>query len=100
MKDCKKPPKHCGKKLSKELTPPKVWDSFTPYRAIGRGRPWIPNRAEHKAYLARNNYEEVGNDASMAPPELKMTDAEIAQESAAKMREYQKSCEILNQDIA
>jgi hypothetical protein len=45
---------------------------FTPYQAIGAEkeggkRPWIKNAAEHREYLRRNGYEEVGNDKSMAP---------------------------------
>lgn len=45
---------------------------FNPYRAVAEDkesgeRPMIRTRAEHEAFLARNGYEEVGNDASMAP---------------------------------
>lgn len=45
---------------------------FSPYKTAvvdkeeGR-RITIRNRDEHEAFLRRNNYEEVGNDKSMAP---------------------------------
>lgn len=47
--------------------------SFTPYKTVvcdkEAGRPMvIRNAAEHRAFLARNGFEEVGNDRSMAPP--------------------------------
>jgi hypothetical protein len=43
-----------------------VWGVFQEYRAIGRGRPLIKTRQQHKDYLRINGYEEVGNDKSMA----------------------------------
>lgn len=69
-----------------------VWNGFAPYRAVGRGRPFIKTRAEHLAYLRRNNYEEVGNDSSMAPPDRQASEAEWAQSQAPKNREMQESC--------
>lgn len=64
-----------------------VWGAFQEYRAIGRGRPIIKTRQQHKDYLRINNYEEVGNDPSMAPPELHMSEAEIAYRTEQKRRE-------------
>lgn len=39
-----------------------------PYRAIGPGRPWISSRSEHREYLYKHGYVEVGNDSSYSPP--------------------------------
>lgn len=39
-----------------------------PYRAMGPERPWITSRAQHREYLYKHGYEEVGNDPSFAPP--------------------------------
>lgn len=89
MKDYKKrPPKHCGKPMEREITANYyVWGGFKEYRAVGRGRPLIKTRQEHKDYLRINGYEEVGNDSSMAPPELHMSDAEIAYRTEQKRKE-------------
>lgn len=40
-----------------------------PYRAMGPDRPWITSRSEHREYLYKHGYTEVGNDSSFAPPE-------------------------------
>lgn len=88
LKDYKRAPKHCGKPMEREITGSHyVWGSFTPYRAVGRGRPWIKTRQEHKDYLRQNGYEEVGNDSSIAPPELGMCEGEIAERVANKRKE-------------
>lgn len=101
LKDYKKPPKHCGKPLTRELSGNHyVWDSFKPYQAVGRGKPFIKTRAEHKAYLARNGYEEIGNDPSMAPPNLHWSPAEEKQEWARKRAEEMRSCEVLDTNSA
>lgn len=72
-----------------------VWGSFTPYRAVGRGRPWIKTRQEHKDYLRQNGYEEVGNDSSCAPPEIGMSQEEITHRTEQKRREEISSLESL-----
>lgn len=88
MKDYKRKPKHCGKPMPQVITGDHyVWNSFSEYRAVGRGRPIIKTRQQHKDYLRENNYEEVGNDSSMAPPELNMSAAEIAHRTEQKRRE-------------
>lgn len=69
-----------------------VWGVFQEYRAVGRGKPLIKTRQAHRDYLRQNNYEEVGNDSSCAPPELNMSQAEIAHRTALKRREEAEAC--------
>lgn len=46
-----------------------ITPDFEPYHAVGKERgKLIKTRAQHRDYLKKHNYEEVGNDASMAPP--------------------------------
>lgn len=46
-----------------------ITPDFTPYRAVGKERgKLIKTRAQHRDYLKKHDYEEVGNDASMLPP--------------------------------
>lgn len=81
-------PKHCGKRMPIQVTGNySVWGAFQEYRAVGRGKPLIKTRQQHKDYLRQNNYEEVGNDSSMAPPELHMSEAEISYRTEQKRRE-------------
>lgn len=62
---------------------------FESYRAVGRGRPMIRTKQEHRDYLRQNNYEEVGNDSSMAPP--KMCDREFAHQQSEQLKEIKES---------
>lgn len=88
IKDYKKRPKHCGKSMPQVIQGSHyVWGAFQEYRAIGRGRPLIKTRQQHKDYLRINGYEEVGNDPSMAPPELGMSQAEIDYRTEQKRKE-------------
>jgi hypothetical protein len=81
-------PKHCGKRMPIQITGKySVWGAFQEYRAVGRGKPLIKTRQAHKDYLRINGYEEIGNDKSMAPPELHMSEAEIAYRTEQKRRE-------------
>lgn len=83
-----KAPKHCGKKMVIDITGSHyVWNVFKEYRAVGRGKPLIKTRQQHKDYLRINGYEEIGDDKSMAPPELHMSQEEIDHRTEAKRRE-------------
>ena len=44
-----------------------VQGDIEPYRAMGPDSPWISSRSEHREYLHKHGYEEVGNDSSWAP---------------------------------
>ncbi len=85
------PQYHCETQATRILNAPMVAPLFESYRAIGRGRPWIRTKTEHKAYLRENNYEEVGNDSSMAPP--KMSDEEFRHHQSAHLKEIRESFE-------
>jgi len=61
----------CGAATERRITATMV-SVFSPYRSVAADkesgeRPIIRSQAEHNAFLARNGYEEVGNDKSMAP---------------------------------
>jgi putative FmdB family regulatory protein len=61
----------CYAPTVKKIVPTMV-SVFNPYKTAAldkeTGKPMvIRNRDEHRAFLARNGYEEVGNDARMAP---------------------------------
>jgi putative FmdB family regulatory protein len=62
-------PECCGAPTEKQVSHYHVAPMFNAYRAVGheRGRV-IKNRDEHRDYLKRYGYEEVGNDPSYAPP--------------------------------
>lgn len=73
-----------------------VWGAFQEYRAVGRGKPLIKTRQQHKDYLRENNYEEVGNDKSMAPPELNMKPDEWRHVCAEREREDREALQELS----
>jgi hypothetical protein len=88
----KRAPRHCGKSMTLQVTASySVWGVFQEYRAIGRGRPLIKTRQEHKDYLRQNGYEEVGNDKSMAPPNMNATEAEWHQSKEPERRELERN---------
>lgn len=65
------PPCRCGLPTERRITATMV-SVFSPYMTVAHdketGKPMmIRTRDEHRAFLTRNGYEEVGNDASMAP---------------------------------
>lgn len=79
----------CGSATDLRITPTMV-SVFSPYRAVAEDkesgkRPVIRSKAEHEAFLRRNGYEEVGNDASMAP--------RLPEEIAARRAELQRAQE-------
>ena len=65
----------CHGPMRRVLSLPMIATGFQPYRTVAydkeTGRPMqIRTRDEHRAFLNRNGYEEVGNDRSMAPHPL------------------------------
>lgn len=92
VKNRRRAPKHCGKSMTLQVTASyHVWGVFEPYRAIGRGRPMINTRQQHKNYLRQNGYEEVGNDQSMAAPDMHATEAEWNQSKNSERREIERN---------
>jgi putative FmdB family regulatory protein len=62
----------CYGATERRITPTMVATGFQPYKTVAfdkeTGKPMlIRSRAEHRAFLSRNGYEEVGNDKSCAP---------------------------------
>lgn len=89
----KRSPQHSCGKMVLELRPTAI-SAFTPYRAIGGDRRLVKNQGEHRAFLREFNYEEVGNDASMAPPHLDVSDAEWERDRQRKVADLERSvCE-------
>lgn len=91
VKNRRRAPKHCGKSMTLQVTASySVWGAFQEYRAIGRGRPLIKTRQQHKDYLRQNGYEEVGNDKSMAPPDMHASEAEWNQSKERERRQMER----------
>lgn len=73
--------------VPQRLTPLIIGD-IQPYRAMGTDvatgtAPMITSRSEHREFLRRNNYVELGNDSSLqAPPKERaaISDREIKQQ--------------------
>ena len=96
LKDRKKTPMHCGKKMQRVMVASMVAPMFQEYRAIGiPGQPWIKTKAEHLATLKRHNKVEVGNDSSVAPP--KMDRGEFEHFKREQLKEIQSDFEVLKQ---
>ena len=72
MEDRNRPPRCCGAGMARVLSPPMVARPFADYvtpcydNETGR-RMRIRTRDEHRAFLARNGLEEIGNDRRYAP---------------------------------
>lgn len=91
VKNRRRAPKHCGKSMTLQVTASySVWGAFQEYRAIGRGRPLIKTRQQHKDYLRQNGYEEVGNDKSMAPPDMHASESEWNQSKERERRQMER----------
>lgn len=60
----------CHGPMERRIVPTMV-QVFTPYQAVAFDedgkRPFIRSSREHRDFLRRNNFEEIGNDSSMAP---------------------------------
>lgn len=77
----------CGGHTARKITPTMV-SVFTPYRTVAHDKETgktmtIRTQAEHRAFLQRNGYEEVGTDRSMAP----LQQEEIAHRRAQQQTE-------------
>lgn len=101
IKDRHKRPNHCGKRTKRLINAPMVAPMFESYRAIGGDRRWIRNKQEHVSFLKEFNYEEVGNDPSMAPPPI--SDEEFnfnRQQQLAEVTESHQQQQQLLKDLA
>lgn len=83
-------PIHCGVESKRIMNAPMVAPLFESYRAVGLpGKPWIRTKTEHRSKLREHGKEEVGNDASVAPP--KMSDAEFSYQQGEQLKEIQQT---------
>ena len=83
-------PKCCGQPTKKIFSRAHIAPLFAGYRAIGGDRRYITSREEHRDFLREFNYEEVGNDASYAPPpDDPDADAARAAETADSLKQLQ-----------
>lgn len=57
-------PSHCGVRMDRVITAPHVNPDIQPYRAVAGDRAGkvIGSRAEHREFLKRNRFVEVGNE--------------------------------------
>jgi hypothetical protein len=78
-------PKHCGVRTERRINAPMVAPMFEPYKAVAGDRRYIRTKAEHRDFLREFNYVEVGNDPSMAPPNL--TDEEFEYQKGQQLEE-------------
>ena len=65
--DYDKYPAHCGTYMDQVLFPSIVIPDIEPYQAIAADKetkiaPYITTRSQHREFLRRNNYEELGNE--------------------------------------
>lgn len=68
-------PECCGERMKHVICAPMITPDIQPYKAIAVDKktgktPYITSRKEHREFLRRNNYVEIGND-SMKPRETR-----------------------------
>lgn len=64
-------PDHCGSQMQRMISAPRVMSDIEPYQAvaadIATGKsPHITSRSQHREFLKRNDYVELGNDMPKA----------------------------------
>jgi hypothetical protein len=72
-----KVPKHCGMPMRRIIKAPQIIKDIEPYKAvavdIATGKaPRISSRREHREFLRRNNFVEVGNDIPKPKPRTEL----------------------------
>jgi putative FmdB family regulatory protein len=57
-------PMCCGTRMGRVISAPHVNPDIAPYKAVAgdRAGQWITSRKEHKEFLKRNRFTEVGNE--------------------------------------
>lgn len=99
MANSSDPEFHCDAKAERVFTAPQIIGTFTPYRSMGPDRQWITTRQEHKDFLRRYGYEEVGNDSSVAPPDISDAEFEFNRDQQFKEmeREHEDSQQLMRE---
>lgn len=81
--------------MALELRPTAI-SVFTPYKAVAGDRRFIRNHDEHRNFLREFGYEEVGNDSSMAPPDLDVSEAEYESDRKRKVADLERNVKDTN----
>lgn len=75
----------CGGTMTRIIRPPQVVSDIEPYQAMGTDiatgkAPMITSRSQHREYLKRNGYLEVGNEKPKPRIKPTVSDQEIARD--------------------
>ena len=76
VEDCMAPETcACGQWMVRELTPLHVMPDLAPYRAVAgdRAGEMITSRKDHREFLRRNNFSEVGNEMPKDTKKMRST---------------------------
>lgn len=78
-------PCRCGGARYRKISTPAVMADIQPYQAMGVDvatgtAPMITSRSQHRDYLRRNNYVEVGNEVPAPKRTEAITDKEIGRQ--------------------
>ena len=75
----------CGGERFRKISAPHVVSDIHPYQAMGTdvatgNAPVITSRSQHREYLTRNGYVEVGNEMPKPRPKPTVTKEEVARD--------------------
>lgn len=85
-------PQCCGQSMRRRICAPMVQADIQPYQAMGidvaTGKaPIISSRSEHRDYLRRNGYVEVGNEMPKSKPRSIEGDFDVRKELTKAVHE-------------
>lgn len=91
-------PAHCGVKMQRVITPPRLNCDIRPYMTVAADKEtgktvWIDSRAKHRAFLSRNGYEEVGSESTL-PKNVQEKHRELAEAARDPSRKFDNSVEV------
>lgn len=83
---------HCYTEMTRVIVAPRVMSDIEPYQAMGMDvatgkAPMISSRSQHREYLKRNGYVEVGTDRPKSLPTPDPDRGEIARQVKTVMDE-------------
>lgn len=78
-------PMHCGKLMHRVLSAPRVMSDIEPYQAMAADketgkRPMITSRSQHREFLYKNGYFEIGNEKPKPAPQPQSDKNEIGRQ--------------------
>lgn len=85
-------PFHCFHEMRRVLSAPRVMSDIAEYRAAAADKetgekPMITSRSQHREFLKRNNYVELGNDMPAPPKAIEPNRHEIGRQIKRVMDE-------------